>query len=105
MHDIHLAVLNGPHQCEKTEPLLHQQLSLLHLVLQSNWELGMQRINDDDHLSVVLPDSMAAIVNISLEQLYSGLAMIILDSCGSNGNSDIREPTSVKFPSSSRAPK
>ena len=38
-------------------------------------------------------DSMAAMDRISLEHLNSGAATIILDSCGSSGNSAITEPT------------
>lgn len=49
------------------------------------------------------PDSIAVMDRISLEQLCEHDAMSILPSCGSNGNSDITEPKSVKFPSSSRA--
>lgn len=38
-------------------------------------------------------ESMAAMDRISLEHLNSGAATIILDSCGSRGNSAITEPT------------
>jgi len=50
-------------------------------------------------------ESMAMMVRASFEQLYLGLSMRTLASWGSNGNSDMIEPSSVRVPSSSRAPR
>ena len=53
----------------------------------------------------ILPDNMAVMDRISFEQLKSQLAMTILASWGSNGNSAIMDPNSVSSPSSSKAAK
>lgn len=54
---------------------------------------------------VYLPDNMAVMESISFEQLWLQLAISILASCGSNGNSAMTAPKSVKLPSSSSAAK
>lgn len=60
----------------------------------------LDNIRIENHFS---PDNMAVMDRISLEQLCEHDAISILPSCGSNGNSDITDPKSVKLPSSSRA--
>jgi len=47
----------------------------------------------------------AVIVNISLTQLCFEALNKTLDNCGSSGNYAILAPYSVRFPSSSKAPK
>jgi len=56
-------------------------------------------------MAKVSPDNIAVMERISLEQLCEQDAINIFANCGSNGNSDITEPKSVKFPSSSKAAK
>lgn len=64
---------------------------------------GPQKARKMSAQSWALPDNMAVMERISLEQLNSQLAMTILASWGSKGNSAIMEPSSVRSPSSLRA--
>lgn len=46
----------------------------------------------DDVKRFFLPDNIAVMERISLEQLWEQEAISIFPSCGSNGNSDMTEP-------------